>query len=83
MQVESNWLDPAGIPGRPWFQHLLYAARYTYDHLEYPGLTEAAEAADWQSARQQARRVDDAVVRNTEFLRAALVEWQRGPAAAR
>src|SRR6266852_4822366 len=22
LQVESNWLDPAGIPGRPWFQHL-------------------------------------------------------------
>ena len=43
MQVESNWLTPEGIPGRPWFQHLLYAARYTYAHLELPGLTEAAE----------------------------------------
>src|SRR5438093_517145 len=28
LQVESNWLDPAGIPGRPWFQHLLYSSRY-------------------------------------------------------
>src|SRR5438445_9402623 len=26
LQVESNWLDPAGIPGRPWFQHLLYSS---------------------------------------------------------
>src|SRR4029077_10427097 len=43
MQVESNWLDPAGIPGRPWFQHLLYSSRYTYAHLEFPGLTEAVE----------------------------------------
>jgi len=37
LQVESNWLDPAGIPGRPWFQHLLYSSRYTYAHLEFPG----------------------------------------------
>jgi N-acetylated-alpha-linked acidic dipeptidase len=78
MQVESNWLDPKGIPGRPWFRHLLYAARYSYDHLEYPGLTEAAEAADWRAARQQARILDDAVVRNTQFLRAALADWRRG-----
>jgi len=46
LQVESNWLDPAGIPGRPWFQHLLYSSRYTYAHLEFPGLTEAVEAAN-------------------------------------
>ena len=51
-QVESNWLDPAGIPGRPWFKHLLYAARYTYAHLEYPGLTEAVEAGDWPRAQR-------------------------------
>jgi len=27
-QVEGNWLNAGGIPGRPWFRHLLYAARY-------------------------------------------------------
>ncbi len=40
-RVESNWLNPAGIPGRPWFRHVLYAARYTYAQLEFPGLPEA------------------------------------------
>ena len=39
MQVEQNWLHGEGIPGRPWFKHILYAARYTYAHLELPGLT--------------------------------------------
>jgi N-acetylated-alpha-linked acidic dipeptidase len=76
LQVESNWLDPAGIPGRPWFKHLLYAARYTYAHLEYPGLTEAAEAADWKGAAEQAQILDAAIVRNTQFLRAAEAGWQ-------
>jgi N-acetylated-alpha-linked acidic dipeptidase len=38
MQVERNWLNPDGIPGRPWFKHILYGARFTYAHLELPGI---------------------------------------------
>jgi N-acetylated-alpha-linked acidic dipeptidase len=71
LQVESNWLTPAGIPGRPWFQHLLYAARYTYAHLELPGLTEAAEKGDWKTAAEQAALLEQAVMKNTDLLRAA------------
>ena len=71
MQVESGWLHPGGIPGRPWFQHLLYAARYTYAHLELPGLTESVEADDWKHAGEQADLLAAAVLRNTELLRVA------------
>jgi N-acetylated-alpha-linked acidic dipeptidase len=76
MQVESNWLNPEGIPGRPWFQHLLYAARYTYAHLEYPGLTEAVEKGDWKLAAQQAALIDAAIAKNTDLLRAAQTSWE-------
>ena len=76
MQVESNWLHAGGIPGRPWFEHLLYAARYTYAHLELPGLTEAAERGDWKTAKEQASLLEDAVHRNAELLRAARAEWE-------
>jgi len=69
VQVESNWLDPAGIPGRPWFQHLLYSSRYTYAHLEFPGLTEAVEKGDWKLAEQQAGLLEKALKKNTELLR--------------
>jgi N-acetylated-alpha-linked acidic dipeptidase len=79
LKVESNWLDPAGIPGRPWFQHILYAARYTYAHLEFPGLTEAVEAANWKLAAEQANLLDAALVKNTELLRAAQSAWQKKP----
>ena len=71
MQVESNWLAPQGIPDRPWFQHLLYAARYTYAHLELPGLTEAAEKSDWAAATEQAALLEAAVEKNTQLLREA------------
>src|SRR5713226_2370653 len=71
LQVESNWLDPDGIPGRPWFQHLLYSSRYTYAHLEFPGLTEAVEKQDWKLAGKQAGHIELAVKRNTALLREA------------
>ena len=68
MQVERNWLNPDGIPGRPWFKHILYGARFTYAHLELPGLTEAVEAKDWPTAKQQAEILQRALSKNTELL---------------
>jgi N-acetylated-alpha-linked acidic dipeptidase len=71
MQVERNWCNPQGIPGRPWFKHSLYAARYTYAHLELPGLTEAAEAGDWKETVTQAKILEDELTRNTALLQHA------------
>jgi N-acetylated-alpha-linked acidic dipeptidase len=68
MQVERNWLNPDGIPGRPWFKHILYGARFTYAHLELPGLTEAVEAKDWPTAKQQAEILEGALENNTRLL---------------
>jgi N-acetylated-alpha-linked acidic dipeptidase len=68
MQVERNWLNPDGIPGRPWFKHILYGARFTYAHLELPGLTEAVEAQDWKTAKQQAEILERAIETNTKLL---------------
>ena len=68
MQVERNWLNPDGIPGRPWFKHMLYGARYTYAHLELPGLTEAVEKRDWDTARTQADLLNRALEKNTRLL---------------
>jgi N-acetylated-alpha-linked acidic dipeptidase len=78
-QVESNWLDPGGIPGRPWFQHLLYSSRYTYAHLEFPGLTEAVEKSDWKLAAQQTALLEKAFEKNTKLLRSARSSWERNP----
>ncbi len=77
MQVEANWLNPDGIPGRPWFKHTLYAARYTYAHLELPGLTEAIERADWKAAGQQSKILEAALSKNAILLRAASAELMR------
>jgi N-acetylated-alpha-linked acidic dipeptidase len=68
MQVERNWLNPDGIPGRPWFKHILYGARFTYAHLELPGLTEAVEKQDWTTAKQQAEILQRALEKNTKVV---------------
>ena len=77
LQVESNWLYPEGIPGRPWFQHLIYASRYTYAHLEFPGLTEAVEKGDWKLAFEQAELIERALAKNIESLRKAKISWEK------
>jgi N-acetylated-alpha-linked acidic dipeptidase len=74
MQVESNWLAPEGIPGRPWFKHLLYGTRFTYAHLELPALTEAVERGDWKAAQEEASRLEEALVKNTALLNQAAAE---------
>jgi N-acetylated-alpha-linked acidic dipeptidase len=78
--LERNWLDPDGLPGRPWFEHTVYAARYTYAHLELPGLTEAAEEKDWERAARQADVLARAVARNAELVGALARELSAGAA---
>lgn len=68
---ERGWLSPAGIPGRPWFKHLLYAPRYTYAAMTLPGLTEALEAGDVARARDQAGLLQGAIGANTRLLEEA------------
>jgi N-acetylated-alpha-linked acidic dipeptidase len=82
LETERNWLDPDGLPGRPWFKHTLYAARYTYAHLELPGLTEAVEEKDWPRAARQAAVLERALVRNVELVGRVARELA-GEAAAR
>jgi N-acetylated-alpha-linked acidic dipeptidase len=76
IQIERNWCNPAGIPGRPWFKHTLYAARFTYAHLELPGLTEAAEAGDWKRAAQQEAILENELQKNTALLKQARKDLQ-------
>ncbi|HMK86392.1 MAG TPA: M28 family metallopeptidase [Steroidobacteraceae bacterium] len=69
MDIERHWLAAGGIPGRPWYKHLLYACRYTYAHLELPGLTEAVEHGDQALAQQQVAQLENAIRSNAERVR--------------
>lgn len=68
---EHTLTSAAGLPGRPWFKHLLYAPGVNtgYGVKTVPGVREAIEAKDWPLATREIARVSDAL--NAE---SALVE---------
>jgi N-acetylated-alpha-linked acidic dipeptidase len=79
---EQQWLHEEGIPGRPWFKHLLYAPRYTYAAMTLPGITEAAEQGDWARAAVQLSRVAEAIDRNTALTEGVTAELPASPATS-
>ncbi len=63
MAEERALLAADGIPGRPWFRHLVYAPLPTYEAETLPGLREALVAKDLDGARVQARELGAALDR--------------------
>ena len=63
MQSERKLTSPQGLPGRPWFQHLIYApGQYTgYDAKTVPGVREAIEQKNWKEADEQIVRAANAL----------------------
>ena len=68
--VEQALLDPRGLAGRPWFKHTLYApGSYTgYSAVLLPGIREAVERRDWETARREAQAVAEALRRAAQRL---------------
>jgi len=62
-RAEQALTNPAGLPGRPWYRHVLYApGRYTgYAAKTVPGVREAIEARRWPEADAQAEAVGSAL----------------------
>ena len=50
LRFERAFLSPDGIPGRPWYRHLVYAPKFTYAPELLPGVSEALDAEAWSRA---------------------------------
>ena len=70
LRVERAFLEPAGIPNRPWYKHVLYAPKPTYAAEVLPGVTEAIEAGDRRRLDEQVARLADALTRAAAVLSA-------------
>jgi N-acetylated-alpha-linked acidic dipeptidase len=66
---ERAFLSTDGIPGRPWYRHLVYAPKFTYAPELLPGVSEAVDAQAWSRATEQARALSGAVRRAATVLR--------------
>ena len=69
LRFERAFLAPEGIPGRPWYRHLVYAPKYTYAPELFPGISEAIDGKDGARAVEQGRKLSDAVQRAAAVLR--------------
>jgi N-acetylated-alpha-linked acidic dipeptidase len=63
LAVERALLDADGIPGRPWYRHLIYAPKFTYAPEVLPGVAEAVDAGDRERALAQSARLAGALRR--------------------
>ena len=68
MKTERAFLDAAGLPGRPWYRHLLFAPRPSYAPEVLPGITEAIEAHDGAQLSTQVARLVAALGRAATVL---------------
>ncbi|MEI6246258.1 MAG: transferrin receptor-like dimerization domain-containing protein, partial [Acidobacteriota bacterium] len=72
-QVERAFLNPQGLPGRPWFKHELIGPGLTtgYAPWPFPSLREAVEKKDAAMFDVEARKIVAAINAGTAKLKAA------------
>jgi N-acetylated-alpha-linked acidic dipeptidase len=73
IQSERVFLDPVGLPNRPWFQNMMYAPGfYTgYGVKTLPAARETIEQKQWKDADAQIARTAAAVEREATLLKSA------------
>jgi N-acetylated-alpha-linked acidic dipeptidase len=69
MKTERAFLHADGIPGRPWYRHLIYAPKATYAAEVLPGVEEALEAGDRKQIAMQVAHLVGALDRAAATLR--------------
>jgi N-acetylated-alpha-linked acidic dipeptidase len=72
-QVETALLSPAGLPGRPWYRHIIYAPGELtgYSAVVLPSVNEAIDARNLALAAQQLSVLAQALDRATDVLNSA------------
>jgi N-acetylated-alpha-linked acidic dipeptidase len=78
-QSEQQLLDPAGLPSRAWYRHLLYApGLYTgYGVKTVPGVREAIEQGKYKEAETEMTRVAAAITRLSTLVGNAASELEK------
>jgi len=69
-QLEQDLLNQDGLPGRPWFKHLVYAPLPSYEAETLPGVREALLERDEGRAAAQAQLLRRAIRNMTARMRA-------------
>jgi N-acetylated-alpha-linked acidic dipeptidase len=68
MQVERAFIDGGGLPGRPWYKHIVFAPEYSYAPKILPNVADAIESRDPARVAAAAGQLADAVERAAALL---------------
>ncbi|MBI5837546.1 MAG: M28 family peptidase [Candidatus Eisenbacteria bacterium] len=82
METERRLTLPEGLPGRPWYRHMVYApGQYTgYGAKTFPGVREAIELKRWDEARTEIVRLAGVLKAEAALIDSAARELsQAGP----
>jgi N-acetylated-alpha-linked acidic dipeptidase len=74
MALEPAFLDRAGLRGRPWYRHLIYAPAFSYEPQVLPGVADAIEAKAPARLAEEERRLAAALDRAAHALALSNVE---------
>ncbi len=69
-QTETAFINPAGLPNRPWYRHVIFAPGEAtgYAAVVIPGVNEAIDAKDSRRAAQQLTVLTQALDRAAQIL---------------
>ena len=80
LQSERKLASQEGLPGRPWFKHMIYApGQYTgYGVKTIPGVREAIEQKKWKEADDQMQRAGAVLQDEATLIDSAAQELEKG-----
>jgi N-acetylated-alpha-linked acidic dipeptidase len=81
VQSERELTDQGGLPGRPWYRHLLYApgTETGYGVKTMPGVREGIEQARYAEAEREIARIAAALEREARLVDAAAADLESVP----
>jgi N-acetylated-alpha-linked acidic dipeptidase len=70
VEAEEALLSPTGLPGRPWFKHLVFAPGFYsgYESVPLSGIHEMIDRGDFEEARRQLETLTVALDRASHIL---------------
>jgi N-acetylated-alpha-linked acidic dipeptidase len=79
IQSERRLTDSTGLPGRPWFKHMIYApGAYTgYGVKTLPGVRESIEQKNWPEAESEIARVAKTIEIEAALIDSAATELEK------
>jgi N-acetylated-alpha-linked acidic dipeptidase len=79
MESERRLASPEGVPGRPWYRHMVYAPGYYtgYEVKTLPGVREAIELKRWPLAESEIARVAKILESEAELIDSAAEDLEQ------